>query len=421
MTKSSVSRNKHWLTFGLLSLIVTIALWVLCSLMFELYSKRQTLSSIFFHSGLVSLLFSSVFLVSWFFRFEKEDFYKTVLVAVSISVSLCLFEVGLRIDGRFYTALEQSGNGLYYSFLRDQYQDSWYWVRPADTTLNFPRKEFEFIRTTNSYGLSERPIEKHSVNFRILGLGDSFTEGTGVAQDSTWLRRVEFRLNSSKVFGMVETINAGVGGSDPVYSYTLLEDELLEFGPDVVILSVNSSDITDIAYRGGFERFHADGTAGRKPPKWEWFYQVSHLVRLIAHNGFQLNHYLVSPEDEEKGRGIALESLKQVATNLNSLASEEGFEPLIVIHPIIYDFKSPDYLDIELVEFKTFLKTTGFSYIDLKEEFDKIGVTNYTSASQFYWELDRHFNQKGYDFFGDCVTHYLMEEVLHKSDSIPTN
>lgn len=421
MTKSSVYRNKQWLAAGVLLFVSTIVLWSLCSLMFELYSKRQTLSVLFFHTGLISLLVASSLLLSWTFRFEKESFYKTILAAVSIVISLCLFEIGLRVNGRFYTTLEQSGDGLYYSFLRDQYQGSWYWLRPADTTLIFPRNEFEFVRTTNSYGLSERPIEKHSDSFRIMGLGDSFTEGTGVAQDSTWLRRVEYLLNTSKVFGNAETINAGIGGSDPIYSYKLLEEKLLDTKPDVVILSVNSSDVTDIAYRGGLDRFHEDGTAGRKPPKWEWFYQVSHLVRLIAHNGFQLNHYLVSPNDEEKGREIAVESLKRVAENLDSLAKEEGFEPLIVIHPIIYDFKTQDYLDVELNEFISFLETSGFNFLDLRKEFDKIGVNNYESASAYYWELDRHFNQKGYNFYGDCVARYLTELASMSQDSTITN
>lgn len=384
--------------------------------MFELYSKRQTLSVILFHFGLVNYFIATGYLISWTLSGSKEHFQKLLLVFLSTAFGILVVEFGLRVDGRFETTLEKCSNGAYHSFLRQEQLDSWYRVRLADTTLQFPRKEFDFTRVTNSYGLSERPIRKTSTKFRIIGIGDSFTEGTGVSQDSTWLRRLESNLNADSTV-QIETVNAGIGGSDPIYGYRFLQDKLLDLNPKVVILSVNSSDITDIAYRGGFERFYEDGTSGRKPPKWEWLYQLSHLVRLVAHNGLRLNHYLVSPEDELAGRKIAVQSLKQVATDLTMLGNDNGFEPLIVIHPILYDFNHSQYLDSELLEFKDYLIKNRLRFIDIRDCFRENGVNDFENASEYYWQLDRHFNQKGYDFYGDCVTDYLTSNGLIEGHS----
>ena len=30
-------------------------------------------------------------------------------------------------------------------------------------------------------------------------------------------------------------------------------------------------------------------------------------------------------------------------------------------------------------------------------------------SKDYYWPLDQHFNQRGYDVYGDCVTEALIE------------
>lgn len=95
--------------------------------------------------------------------------------------------------------------------------------------------------------------------------------------EETWVKQMETRWKEQNV----QTINAGVGGSDPVYEVALYRDKLVANKPDLVVLTINSTDFMDIVSRGGFERFHADGTAGKGSPPWEWLYASNHLCRMI--------------------------------------------------------------------------------------------------------------------------------------------
>ncbi len=53
--------------------------------------------------------------------------------------------------------------------------------------------EFRYTRMSNNLGLSEEniPEVKPANEFRIIGLGDSFTEGVGAPYDSTWVKQLE--------------------------------------------------------------------------------------------------------------------------------------------------------------------------------------------------------------------------------------
>ena len=344
-------------------------------LMVFLYSKRVSLSELFFHFGFAFVFFSIGLALVVAFNLSKENRIKVFLVIVSTILCLFVLEVSLRKSGTFMTELERGTDGIYTSFLRLEKRDSWYCIHPSDTTLHFFRAEFRFERKTNSLGLSERPISVDKPHYRIIGLGDSFTEGFGVSQDSTWLRKLERQLNHNSEIE-VETINAGIGGSDPVYEYQLFKDKLLGLAPDLVILSINSSDIGDLAYRGGFERFRTDGTSGRDAPWWEWIYQLNHLTRLVAHNGFKLNHYLVSPSEDKEGRFRFVQLVGDVVAKLNTLADANDFDLLIVVHPTIHDFESEGYLDPEMGQFIAELKSSENQLIDVRHCFAKIHVTD---------------------------------------------
>ena len=85
-------------------------------------------------------------------------------------------------------------------------------------------------------------------------MGDSFTEGVGTTEDSTWLKQLEHMLNADPHrFYDYTTLNGGAHGSDLIFSYELLSGCLLKYHPDMVILNLNSTDIGDIVTRGTAE------------------------------------------------------------------------------------------------------------------------------------------------------------------------
>ncbi|MGI9305288.1 MAG: SGNH/GDSL hydrolase family protein [Gammaproteobacteria bacterium] len=113
----------------------------------------------------------------------------------------------------------------------------------------------------NSYGFRgpERPRRSSSGSFRVLVLGDSFTEGVQVSEEQLFTAILETRMENTEV------LNAGVGGYGTVQQYLLLETEGTSFEPDVVLLMFYENDLSDncLSHSPGFgPRPYAQSAAG---------------------------------------------------------------------------------------------------------------------------------------------------------------
>lgn len=88
----------------------------------------------------------------------------------------------------------------------------------------------------NSKGLRdyEYPYEKGRGVYRILCLGDSFTEAIQVPLEKTFVKILEKRLNSKEK--RIEVINAGVEAYGTTNEYLFLMNEGLKYQPDMVLL-----------------------------------------------------------------------------------------------------------------------------------------------------------------------------------------
>ncbi len=112
--------------------------------------------------------------------------------------------------------------------------------------------EWNIINKHNSFGLRnpETTLEKPANTFRILYLGDSFVQGYGVAEEKSFVRTLEKKLNE-KYSGSpkIEVINAGVPNYSPLIEYLYLKNEGVKFSPDLVILEFDMTDFSnDLAY-----------------------------------------------------------------------------------------------------------------------------------------------------------------------------
>lgn len=346
----------------------------------------------------------------------------TLLSLITLVVTVAVAEVALRVSGIYLTHSEKNTeDGKYFSIRQNEQLDSWYWVHPPNDTLEFKKPEFVFRRITNSLGSSDIEWPVSDSTFRILGIGDSFTEGTGVEADGTWLKRIEY-LFSSELNIQVTTMNGGVGGSDPVFSYQLLQDKLLKYNPNLVILSINRSDIFELVLRGGFERFKPDGTTGNPGPSWEVYYAKSHLVRLVVHGLLRYNRDLIKNSEAEKNREDFLPTMHEVFTRLDSLSEERKFECLVVLHPLSDDFDRDSYLDYEIDSLRTILNDLDMECLDLRDRFVKEGYKTSKDVEHLFWPIDKHFNQTGYDLYADFVFEKIDPMLReHMSDSISTN
>ncbi|NNE42809.1 MAG: hypothetical protein HKN12_01245, partial [Gemmatimonadetes bacterium] len=89
---------------------------------------------------------------------------------------------------------------------------------------------------TNSRGMrdEEYPVEKPAGTLRIALVGGSHSMGSGVADDETFEALLEVRLDAASA-GRVEILNFAVGGYGDLHGPYILENEALQFAPDVVL------------------------------------------------------------------------------------------------------------------------------------------------------------------------------------------
>ncbi len=111
---------------------------------------------------------------------------------------------------------------------------------------------WEFI--TNGQGFrnyEDFEYTKNEAVLRVVAIGDSHTQGYEVHQDHTFSSTVERYLNRKGIKS--EVINAGVSGFSNAEALLLLENELVNYHPDYVILGFYANDFQDNLKAGLFK------------------------------------------------------------------------------------------------------------------------------------------------------------------------
>lgn len=97
------------------------------------------------------------------------------------------------------------------------------------------------VHSYNRYGFRGDDFQLHAgAAPRIVAIGDSYTEGSGVQFDETWPKVLEKLLNASG--HRIEVLNLGDGGSPPARYAEILAKVGMALEPRYVIVCLNSSD-----------------------------------------------------------------------------------------------------------------------------------------------------------------------------------
>jgi hypothetical protein len=125
------------------------------------------------------------------------------------------------------------------------------WRHAGGVRKSFTNEDGEtFIVAQNRFGHRGReyPLQKTAGKYRVLILGDSFTEGAHVAEDDLFSARLE-RANPQ-----LEVLNTGVGGYGTVQEYLYFLSEGVRFKPDLLVLMFFDNDLSDncLSYYAGF-------------------------------------------------------------------------------------------------------------------------------------------------------------------------
>lgn len=287
--------------------------------------------------------------------------------------------------------------------------------------VNIKKQEFTYIRTINSLGLADNEwsIKKDSNKFRVLCLGDSFTEGDAVNFEESYVAQLR-KIWQQHGLKKVEILNGGLCGSDPFYNYYHYKNRLHIFQPDFIIQTISSHDIiNDIAERGGLERFTHQKGIYRKPFKpWQVFYVSNYSFRIVMYSFKKIScsiSNMLSDSPLEKLNG----EIAALLTDFYNETKVEKTDLFIVFLPGAEEVKHKRYYhDMEPI--KASLRNQGVPFIDLLPCYlheSKGGEM----IDEYYWKIDRHHNAKGYEMMAECIYKGLQTSGLLKEQQTITH
>ncbi|MEZ5312614.1 MAG: GDSL-type esterase/lipase family protein [Thermoanaerobaculia bacterium] len=321
---------------------------------------------------------------------------------LTIGCTLLVAEVAVRLTGILSTYSERNF-GIYRSVLGST-KPTWFLTRPPSTSFVYETADFAVPMEINRDGVRdvEHALEPSPGLPRIVVLGDSYTEGVGVPFEQSWPQILGRRLREAG--RPVEILQAGVSGSDPFFEYRLLEQCLVRYAPRLVLFLINDTDICDTLWWGGLERFHADGTTHARPAPWfEPLYRRSHLVRLAVHTRYDWR--MMPYSRTQRLDGEAQGKLVRLFTGARSLGKESGFDLWVGVHPTPDDVlgrKRP----FSPAFFRA-LDESGVPHGDLGPGMEQAFAG--LARGDFSWEIDRHYNARGYAVMAELVLGALEE------------
>lgn len=332
-----------------------------------------------------------------------KNFFK---IFVWVCFTTLIIEFFFRFTGLLKTSEEKSG--YHYIYKYRNHHDSWFHTWNPNDTIRYNQKEFSYLNIINEFGNREKPIDLFidTNAIKIICLGDSFTEGDGAPYDSTWVKRFEFLMNENFDTNFI-CYNAGVCGSDVFYTFKLLEQKLIELNPSIIIESINDSDMPDIVYRGGKERFNEDGsTSGKVGPTWEKYYAKFHIFRFFSIVFLRYDSNLIKYNKQYESEIEALKLLKNQVIETEAWCRERGIKYIAIIHPVPAGGIA-ELEDVFLALTDEF-KELPFVYNSTDMFIEKLQHAN---PDKYRWKENIHFNSYGYSIMGDIYFEIISERL----------
>jgi lysophospholipase L1-like esterase len=407
---------KHLPLFGY---SITLVLVVISLFLFiKLAGNIITCFILLIQIWLILILFVQI--IFYVFKLNNNLKINIFLSTTVFMLGVLMIELFLRYGISAYTTyLEKDGFFSYislYETKREGDKNAYierYYVHKPNSNITINLTEFDYNLITNSLGLRDKEISpiKDTNEFRIICLGDSFTEGFGTDEEHCWPRVLERELIKKIRNKKITIINAGTAGSDVVFGYTFLKEKLLGYSPDMVIDALNTSDISDIIVRGGFERFKSENIVKYKsPPSWEPVYARSYIFRHIIHDFFHFNELFIPENRAEAEKSNSVMIINSTLGRFKDLSGKNGFVFVTVLHP--YDFQIVDKDDTYSALSNSISEIEGLHYYNLLDYFKNDCGINNDNRYQFYWKTDKHYNSEGYDLMAKGISKYLSDSGL---------
>ncbi|MCC7013670.1 MAG: hypothetical protein IT454_14005 [Planctomycetes bacterium] len=212
-------------------------------------------------------------------------------IVVSVVMALLMFEGGLRLIGKGPPA----------SLL--EFDNHLGWRKRPNASVHRSGPEYSVTITTNEWSLADDPLQsaaKPAGVYRVVVLGDSFTQGFTVSREHLYVDLLERRWKAEG--RNVDVINAGTEGWSTDQEVVWFLRNGAQFQPDLVVLQTYDNDLYWNGQGAYIDRgsekplFRADGTLEKEsltdvgPRPWSDSLAVVRLVRPFVSNRFAAAH-----------------------------------------------------------------------------------------------------------------------------------
>lgn len=307
--------------------------------------------------------------------------------------------------------------------------------RAADPRLIYelrPRLDvyYEGARVTTSeqgFRLGATPQARQPRSLRIVGLGDSYMFGLGVADEQTYLARLEERLRTALPLTSVELFNLAVPGYNGAMEVQALKTKGMACRPDLVIIEFVGNDL-DLP---NFIRESRDVRTLRE--SFLFSFVVERLGRLrppgMGRNGSRNDLVLAPEEGDDDDRHFArdtsrvppqyadmvgLPSYRAALRDLKSLAERGGFEVVLMGWDSVPEER----------KIRRWARSHGFHVLDLwpplETHLRQKGYASYQESPLARNPRDLHPSALGHEAVSQWLFAFLSAEgLLPSAESSP--
>jgi hypothetical protein len=262
---------------------------------------------------------------------------------------------------------------------------------------------------SNSLGMRDREYTtiKPPNTYRIVLLGASHEQGSGVKEDETYENVVEDRLNHehpSSHYSRYEILNMSVGMSGLFQRLLRLEQQGFQFEPDAVILSVAALDKQFL-----FRHLSRALSLGIEPPPG--YREILERVTRKAGIHGKIPEEMIERRLQPYGNELYEWAFQRLAQQ----CKQRGILPVVIYRPAPVDFQGSE--QAERSEVIRLARAAGLEVIDLSPAFDSVTDRNTLVIAKW----DRHTTALGHRLLADKLYQGLVPRLFGSSSKQHTS
>jgi len=244
---------------------------------------------------------------------------------------------------------------------------------------------------------------KTAGEFRILGLGDSFTFGTGVRAKDTFLAELQRNLTDAGSSSRFEVLNLGIMGLGTTHEVALLGERGIGYEPDVVVICFFLNDA-----RGGgtHSLFNVDSVSEGGKFIRRYSFLADRIAWTLQRRDQVLElekAYRRSFEPDSRGWIAVQGALDEAA----QLAEQEGFELALMIFPVLWNLSSGyPFADVHMTV-ASYARERGIVVLDLLPEFSE-----FKGPELWVHPTNQHPNEKAHAIAGQALFRFLAQNNM---------